>query len=164
MIADDYFGPVFARRAAETDPAFRSRILAELVRERCTRPAMATALFDLAGSVHQIFEPARCADTGAYCGEWNVNGAVGGGLAYGWAGGWGSLRLPFTAFIVVNIPVGSGGAPLPGWDASTAGYGSGSTAYGSLLASQGQVTVDDVCQAVLRVLPTAVTVWLKVLY
>jgi hypothetical protein len=162
MIADDCLGPLFTRRTNEADPAFRERITKELVRERCTRFAVAGVLSDLTGVPPQIFEPANCADTGSYSVGFPVAGTIGGGMAYGTTGGWGSLALPFTSFLRVQLPMGTGAGQLPGWDTGNAGYGSGFMAYASISTRNGQVTDADVSQALANVLPTAVTAWLQV--
>ena len=98
MAGFDYFGPALARRAGETDDAFRARLQLEMRRERGTRPALATSLTDLTGRFPDIFEFTRPADTGC----WNV------ALGYGVAGGWGSLNLPFQALVTAYRPQGGG--------------------------------------------------------
>lgn len=113
LISFDYLGTTLPRRAGESDTAFRTRIRAELLLEKATRKGMIATLVELTGREPIIFEPARPADTGGY----NT-----GALAYGMAGGYGSLALPYQAFITAYRPAGQG-VPL------VAGYGSPQGAY-----------------------------------
>src|SRR5437762_14161302 len=57
MIAGDFFGWRFRRRAVETDDQYRARIAAELLRERGTRRAVIAAVRDLTGREVAVFEP-----------------------------------------------------------------------------------------------------------
>ncbi len=104
-------------------------------------------LTDLTGRAPIIFEPARPADTGGY------NSAS---LAYGAAGGWGSLALPFQCFVTAYRPHGSGIATI-------AGYGTPSPlARASLAMVEGQVTDADIMTAITSVLPTAAIAWTQI--
>jgi hypothetical protein len=158
IIANDYFGNRLARRAGQSDGAFRSRIQRELFRERGTRGAIVAVLHDLTGRAPLVFEPARSTDTGGYG---SLAGA-GGGVGYGRAGGWGSLTLPFQCFITAYRPVGSGIATISGWGEPAGGYGRGAIEYASLEMVQGQVTDADIYTAVASVLPVAVIGWTRI--
>jgi hypothetical protein len=105
----------------EADAAYLTRIQQEMLRPRGTRAAVILALSELTGRVPSIFEPALTSDTGGY---------TLGGVGYGAAGGYGSLMLPFQAFITAFRPVGCGIAQIAGYD--TGGY----LAYGNLPALQ----------------------------
>ena len=140
----DFFGAKLSRRTAETDQAFRSRIHTALVQEHATRPALVAAITALTGSAPTIFEPARPADTGAY----NT-----GALAFGAAGSWGSLSLPFQVFVTVRRPEPMGIATI-------AGYGTaGPLARASLSDAGGQVSDPDIYATVASVVPTASIAW-----
>lgn len=89
----DFFAARLGRRAGEGDDALRARLMRALRRERATRAALVAAAED-AGYSAQVFEPARPADTGAY----NMPG----GLAWGVAGGWGSLVMPLECLVQVR--------------------------------------------------------------
>lgn len=106
LIAADFFGARLVRRIGQGDAGFRAAILRELLRERGTRQALASALTDLTGNAPQIFEPSRPADTGAW----------GRALGYGVAGGWGSLALPFQCFVRVRRPSGQGIGGVEGYE------------------------------------------------
>ncbi len=140
----DFFGSRLARRTSEPDPQFRQRIQQELVREHATRAAIASIVTDLTGRAPTIFEPARVSDTGGYATP---------AFAYGAAGAWGSLNLPFQVFVTARRAQGTGIANL-------AGYGTpGPLARASLASATGQVTDADIYAAIASVLPTATQAW-----
>jgi len=93
LAAADFLGAAFSRRLLETDAPFRARMLKAMRRQRVTRTALDEAAA-ANGFRIDIFEAARPADTGAY----NVPS----GLAWGSAGGWGSLNMPFECLIVAH--------------------------------------------------------------
>ena len=104
LIATDFFGSGLDRRVGENDDSYRHRILVELIRERGTRQAVISSLLDQTGRPPAVFEPANTLDTGGY-------GSISGhasGIAYGTAGGWGSLNLPFQFFVTAYRPVSVG--------------------------------------------------------
>lgn len=160
MIAADFFGAALMRAANQSDASFRARIIINLMRERGTRNAIIRVLQDLTGRTPLIFEPARPADTGGY-GQAQA-------LAYGAAGGYGSLLLPYQGFVTAFRPAGSGipyvagyggavGAPGPG------GYGIASRIqYGSLAMIQGSVADADIYAAIDSVKAAGTTVWTRI--
>ncbi len=152
LVAQDCFAATLPRRYGESDTAFRARIQRELLRERATRPAMVSVLTDLTGRAPVIFEPARPADTGAY----------GIALGYGAAGGWGSLKLPFQAFVTAFRPLGSGVPLVSGWGGAAGGYGGGAIEYASLAMVQSQITDDDINAAIARTTPVAAIAWTRI--
>lgn len=142
----DFFAARLVRRPSEPDDNFRIRILQSLAREHATRAAVISAVSDLTGNVPVIFEAARVADTGGY------NTAS----AYGQAGAWGSLDLPFQIFVTARRAQGVG-------IANVAGYGSpGPLARASLDAATGQVTDADIYAAIASVMPTAARAWTRI--
>ncbi|MDE2197909.1 MAG: hypothetical protein KGJ41_02715 [Rhodospirillales bacterium] len=152
MAAVDYFGASVVRKIAQGDAAFRLRIQRELVRERGTRVAIIAMLTDLTGRAPMVFEPSRPADTGGW----------GAGVAYGAAGGWGSLALPFQCFVTAFRPKGAGISVIGGWGSGAGGYGEGALKYASLSMLQGQVTDADINAAIVEVLPTNVVAWTRI--
>jgi hypothetical protein len=158
LIAVDYFGSRLGRRVGEDDTAYRLRIKDELIRERCTRQAVISSLADLTGEPPIIFEPANPPDTGGY----SSIGAMGSGLAYGVAGGWGSLELPFQFFVTAFRPAGMGIGSVSGWGCSGGGYGQGSLEYASLSMMPGQITDADIYSAITDVLPVGVIAWARI--
>lgn len=89
----DYFGGRLPRRAGETDATLRARLSRAMRRERGTRAGLIAAAAE-AGYSAVVFEAARPRDTGAY----NTPG----GLAWGVAGGWGSLAMPLECLVTVT--------------------------------------------------------------
>jgi hypothetical protein len=143
----DFFGSRLPRRNTELDDAFRIRIHQQLAREHATRAAVVSIVTDLTGKAPVIFEPARVSDTAGYATS---------GLAYGVAGAWGSLRLPFQIFVTAHRAQGVG-------IASVAGYGTpGPLARASLSAAAGQVTDADIYAAIASVMPTGTRAWTRI--
>ena len=152
MIAADFFGTRLQRRFGQGDNPWRTRILAEMRRDRATRAALVSVLTDVTGRAPAVFEPARPADTGA----WNqVNG-------YGVAGGWGSLLLPYQVFVTAYRPVGVGIATVAGWGSGAGGYGAGAIEYAGAAMLAGQVTDADIAAAAAGVMPAASIAWLRI--
>lgn len=157
-IARDYFGPAACQRKGQSDDAYRRRILSDLVRERGTRRALRCALEDLTGRTPAIFEPANTADTGGYGPLPNA----GSGFAYGTAGGWGSLTLPFQVFVTAYRPVGAGIALVCGWGDTACGYGIGSVEYATFDMISGRVTDRDINSAISDVIPISTVCWTRI--
>jgi hypothetical protein len=152
MIAADFFGNSLLRGANQSDASFRARIIINMFRERGTRQAIVKVLQDLTGRTPLIFEPMRPADTGGY--------GQAQGLAYGLAGGYGSLLLPYQGFVTAFRPTGTGIPLVAGYGISTGGYGQASRAeYGSMSMIQGAVTDADIYAAVDGVKPAGTIVW-----
>ncbi len=158
LIAVDYFGPRVTRRIGESDSAYSLRIRRELIRERGTRRAIISALTDQTGRLPIIFEPANSLDTGGYG---SINGSFH-GAAYGMAGGWGNLSLPFQCFVTAFRPASVGIGSVSGWGAGGGGYGQGAEEYASLAMMQGQVTDADICSAITDVLPIGAIAWVRI--
>ncbi len=93
LSAQDLFGGRLPRRANEADDVFRARIGRALRRSRATRAALLDAAMEVGASPIRVFEPAQPRDTGAYGGP---------GLAWGAAGGWGSLAMPLECLVVAQ--------------------------------------------------------------
>lgn len=66
LIAWDFFRDGLVRRPGQTDEPFRSRIKAEILRKRTTRPALRGLLIELTNREPTMFEPTRPSDTGSY--------------------------------------------------------------------------------------------------
>jgi hypothetical protein len=154
LIAADFFGRRIRRRPAQSDAAMRTRILAEVVRPRGTRPALRQVLRDLTGQEPVIFEPTRPADTGALS-----NGT----MALGVAGCLGTRALPAQMFVTVPRGFAAGNA-YP----ATAGLGLGMAALNvGTLALAGTdtgtngLTDADLFSAIDSVRPAGVTVWAR---
>lgn len=158
LVALDYFGSQVCRHAGESDGSYRLRIQRELIRERGTRQAVIAAITDLTARQPHLFEPANASDTGGY----GAMDQAATGLAYGCAGGWGDLALPFQFFVTAYRPIGTGIAYLSGWNSSGGGYCNGALQYSSLSMMQTQVTDNDICEVITQVLPIGVVAWTRI--
>ena len=147
LISADFFGIALPRRPREGDAAFRTRIDQALLRPRATRAALVLALTEMTGRTPVVFEPARTSDTGGY--------SVG-GVGYGFAGGWGSLALPYQVFVTAYRPPGGGIALLGGYGTS------GIAGYGDLSMITTAVTDADIQAEVVSVLPAATIAWMNI--
>jgi hypothetical protein len=93
---------------------------------------------------------------------------TGTGLGYGVAGGYGSLALPFQAFITAFRPVGIGISGVGGYYSlgsglpALGGYGTGGIEYGSLEMLAGLVTDDVIYQAIADTAPEATIMWSRI--
>lgn len=154
MIAADFFGDTLLRAANQSDESFRARILINILRERATRAGLIKILKDLTGRTPIVVEPTRPMDTGSYGGPL---------IGYGVAGAYGSLLLPFQAFVTAYRPTGTGIPLVAGYGISTGGYSQPSRAsYASLSMIQGSVTDADIYAAVDSVKPVGTIVWTRI--
>jgi hypothetical protein len=159
LIARDYFGYRVRRRAQEIDGSFRGRILEELLRDRCTRAAVSDLLLDLTGRAPIIFEPGNPEDTGCYGSSTSLQaGAVG----YGISGGWGSLNLPFQAFVRAVRPETVGVAMVNGWNGTLGGFGTGRSSYIAAGTNSSQVSESEIYENVSRVAPAGTIIWMSI--
>jgi len=155
MIAADYFGSKLKRKPLQSDTSFRARIIANLFRERATRAGVVKVLEDLTGRTPVIFEPSRPADTGGY--------GVPQSLAYGVIGGYGSMLLPYQAFITAYRPTGSGIPKVAGYGVSVGAYSTPSLIqWGSMDMIEGAVTDADIYEAVDSVAPVGTILWTRI--
>lgn len=153
MIAADFFGASLVRSANQSDASFRSRIIINLFRERATRNGVIKVLQDLTGQTPFIFEPSRPNDTGGY------------GVACGYfaAGGYGSIMLPYQAFVTAYRPLGTGIPSVSGYGVSTGGYGQSSQAeYAALSMVKNSVSDADIYAAIDSVKPAATILWTQI--
>lgn len=153
LISRDYFGLRVRRRRGQGDDAFRARILRELLRPRVTRPSLVRVVTELTGTEPLVFEPRNPSDTGGY----NV-----GGVGYGVAGGYGSLRMPAQGFVTAYRPTGGGIAEVSGYGQGAGGYGVGAIEWGNLALRRDQVTDQDILDAIVDVLPVGTVAWVAI--
>jgi hypothetical protein len=156
MIAADFFGPgQVTRKTGQGDTSYRLVILANLFREKATRAAIVNILTSLTGRAPKIIEPWRPADTGGY-------GIPTSG--YGVAGAYGSLSLPYQAFVIAYRPVSNAGiASVAGYGSAPAGYSTASWAeYASMSMVTGGVSDADIFAAIDAVKPAGTIVWTRI--
>lgn len=161
MFALDYFGESLRRKVNETDTTYRARIKANLFAPKNTVAAVALALYNLTGTEPKIIEPANPQDTGGYgTGE----ATVWTGLAYNTVGAYGSLQLPFQAFVTVQRPKVQGIPYVGGWYGTgnltgPGGYGIGAIEYADAEQIGSQVTDDEIYNTIVRTIPAGVIIW-----
>lgn len=150
----------FPRRLNEADADYSLRIRREIMRPRNTRAAIVQVLRDLTGNTPTVFRPSNAADTGGY-------GL--GSMGYGVAGAYGSLAMPFQAFVTIErgTAPGAGGisaAPSgqSGWGSPLGGYGVGAIGYGDGSPAAGAVTDDEIYAAVASVTPAGHINWVQI--
>ncbi|MBK0099599.1 hypothetical protein IBT49_26770 [Erwinia sp. S63] len=153
LIAYDFFGHQMRRWTGEKDDLYRRRVHTRLFRECGTRQAVTDVLTDLTGQVPDVFEPQRPLDTGGY--NMPANG-------YGQAGRYGSVMLPYQAFIQVTMPALEIHSSIAGYHCSPSGYSS--KAWGAYLCAD---EVDrglrsyGVQEAITSVKPEGTIIWLR---
>ena len=162
LIGEELFGSVVQRRPDENDSDLRTRIQDEITRERCTRNAVATAITSLTGNPISIFEPGHPRDTGGYRSHPADTQSAGGGVAYGTAGGWGSLTLPFQFFLHAQRSPVKTTISSSGWNQTFGAYGGPGTGFASLKVGNGSVSTRDIYAMASRVTPAAVIAWTKI--
>jgi hypothetical protein len=162
LIAVDYFGLDLRRKLGEADDLYRIRIHAALFRETATRAAIVGGLKALTAVEPVIFEPSNCRDTGGYGTRSGSSALQGSGLAYGRAGGWGSLNLPYQFFVTAARPVVPGIALLAGYNTPNGGYCGGSIGYVSISRLPGRVTDEEIQRAVSALLPLNAVAWMQI--
>ncbi|MHA3117240.1 hypothetical protein E0H86_07090 [Acinetobacter sp. ANC 4635] len=150
LIAYDFFGTSL-QRGNLNDSSFRNRIQINIFRERGTRNAISKILYDLTGRYPTITEPQLPSDVGYY----------GGMAGYGVAGCYGSLSMPYQAFVTVYRSPSVGLPYVAGYGTSTGGYSQASRAdYASI--SQIGLTDADLIAAVESVKPFGTTIWMQI--
>lgn len=154
LISFDFFGIGLQRNPIEGDSAFRARIQAQMFLEKATRHGLIRTLQLLTGRTPWVFEPARPADTGAYCTNT---------MGYGVAGGYGSLRVPFQAFVVAYRPIGQGIPNIAGYTNPEGAYSTPSQAeYANPSLIQGAVTDAAIYAAISNVAPVGTIIWTRI--
>ncbi|WP_230492836.1 hypothetical protein [Martelella alba] len=155
LIAADFFGQDGLPRAAnQGDASYLNKIVVNMFRERGTRKSVSSVLYDLTGRYPLIFEPERPADTGGY----------GAGAGYRLGGGYGSLLMPYQAFVTAYRPVGTGIPSIAGYGISTSGYSVANQGeYASLDMVQGGVTDTDIYDAISSVKMEGTIAWTRIL-
>jgi hypothetical protein len=156
-IAVDYFGGALSRFPNETDAAFSPRIRANLLPIRATRAGVIDAVIGLLGVPPAVFEPADTGDTGAYgdgTRTWR-------GMAWNTAGGWGSMALPFQAFLTVTVPPAGGIAYADGWGGYSGGYGVGAIEWIGADMIVGQIPPAAIFQTIANAAPAGSIMWVR---
>lgn len=153
-ISADFFGSGLPRKANQSDASFRANIIANLFRERATRNGIIKVLQDITGRTPTIIEPMRPADTGVYGGPL---------IGYSAAGAYGSMLMPYQAFVIAYRPLGVGIPSVAGYGISTGAYSTASQAeWASLSMIQSDITDADIYAAIDQTKPAGTIVWTSI--
>ncbi|HQU00943.1 MAG TPA: hypothetical protein PLI12_00670 [Acetobacteraceae bacterium] len=166
--AQDFLGNSVLRRTQERDASFRVRMQAAIFPPGATRAALIARITALTGIAPSVFEPTQPGDTGVYGG----NPLASPGyytLGYSVSGGYGSLMLPFQAFVTVKRPVSQGVPLLAGYSGNDLspvyaplGYGAGLGSYVDLAQAFDGVTDNDIYQTVAEIEPAGSIIWTRI--
>jgi hypothetical protein len=154
LIAADFFGTSLQRLDGQTDDSYRSRIIANLFRERATRRGLINVLTELTGRVPDVFEPRNPADTGG----WGMPQS-------GWGVGTfrvGAIDTPMQTFVRAFRPHFSGIPNVTGWGQPAGGWGVGQAKWSDLDEIIGFLRDADIYAAVDAVKPAATIVWVRI--
>lgn len=153
VAAYDFFGANLQRASGQSDDLFRNQMKINLFRARGTRQAIIDILEDLTGNTPAIFEPQRPLDTGSYGGPM---------IGYAVAGGYGSLVIPYQAFVIAYRPKGTGIPYVAGYQTTPSGYSTASRGqYASQEMVTGTVTDAQVYEAIAAVKMEGTIVWVR---
>ena len=153
IIANDFFGERIKRQAGQTDEDFLNIIRINLFRERGTRQAIIKVLEDLTGNTPKIIEPLRPQDCGGYsmpC------------LGYGVAGAYGSMAMPYQAFVIAYRPTGAGIPYVGGYTSTVSGYSTPSRGKYASYSELTSVTDAQIYAAVASVKMEGTAVWVRI--
>ncbi|MFZ6727328.1 hypothetical protein ACO0K2_17690 [Undibacterium sp. MH2W] len=155
LIALDFFGLSLQRQPGQSDAQFLSNIQINMFQERGTRKGVSQILTNLTGRAPLIFEPSRPADTGAYGSN---------SIGYSLSGGYGSLSLPYQAFVTAYRPITSGIPFVGGYGTPAAAYGVASaTEYADVKMLQTPVTDAQIYQALDSAKCEGTVIWAQIL-
>ncbi|MEX3933260.1 hypothetical protein AB4Y32_15905 [Paraburkholderia phymatum] len=151
LIASDFFGSTVQRKANQSDASFLATIIANMFRERATRNGIIKVLQDITGRTPTIIEPMRPADTGVYGGPL---------IGYSAAGAYGSMLMPYQAFVIAYRPAGVGIPSVAGYGIPTGAYSTASQAeWSSLSMVQNDVTDADIYAAIDQTKAAGTIIW-----
>ena len=153
LIAFDYLGRRVKRKSSQTDAVFANSIKLEVMRERGTRRGLLKAITDLTGNTVSAIEPFNANDTNAlgvsmFLGE---NSASLGSNAY-----------PYSAFLTVITPPGSGIPNMSGLGTSFGGLGAGAFALANPSLVTGPVTNNDIYSTIETNRAAGITTWVNI--
>lgn len=154
IIAADFFGSNLTRGLNQTDASLRTAIGVNLLRPRATRAGLVGVLVALTGRTPIIIEPRRPLDTGVYGGPY---------VGYSAAGAYGSMLIPFQAFIIPYRPQQSGIPYVAGYGVSAGGYSQASQAeYATYSQIQGAVADATIYSTIDSVKPAGTIMWARI--
>jgi hypothetical protein len=156
LIGWDFLGANYLRKDKEADDHWRARIIREVLRPRATRLGITTAVEDLTGRTPKIYEPWNATDDGG------GYGAVGGRIAYGQSGYYGSVVLPAQVFVTVYKTGLSGIPTITGYGYGNGGYGVGKIAYASTTQVEGEISDAEIFDCVHQNIAAGAKAWVAI--
>lgn len=177
LFGRDFFGGDLQRHHFESDDNFRRRLLINLLAPRVSRCAVTCNVQNLTGFKPRIIEPRNNNDCGGYA---SLQNKVWNGAAYGFAGAYGSMELPFQFFIACTRPNGEGIPLVNGYSMASAGYatypqpwgfvgpsfpsdtGTGEYVQLADIDNNNAVTDDDIYRTVADSVAAGVTAWTSI--
>lgn len=186
MIAVDFFGPYgLLRKVGESDDAYRARILSLLLAPANTPGAVVQIIKDYFDVTATVFEPAQAGDTGAYgsgpaaqaasayfqqTGDTSEYQGISQGLAWNTAGGYGSLALPYQAFVTLPQPLQNSLANVAGYTGQVdgsyvgmpGGYDVGAIEWISLSDGNAIVTADEIYSLIASTMSAGTIAWTQI--
>lgn len=162
LIAEDFFGVSgLLRQPNENDATYQAQILANILRPRATRASIISIVEEITGMTPSFFEPMRPADTGGYG---TADSFVGNGFAYNTAGGWGSTKLPYQAFLIATVPANTQTGALSGWGNSFGGWGTPSALSWSAPNTINNFAATQVYEAVANTQVEGTIIWVGIIF
>jgi hypothetical protein len=152
LISQDYFGNNLPRGESENDFNFKQRILANLIPEGATRPAMIHVLTVLTGYAPVIFEPSNIQDAAAYRSNYSGYGVA----------RYGSGSLPYQCFIDVFADSGNFLSNVPGYEDNPAGYQSPWGVMTTASDITGEITDQQIYQTINEIKPEGTICWVRI--
>ncbi|MEB5837011.1 hypothetical protein MXF26_12180 [Pantoea dispersa] len=154
LTAYDFFGDKVKREAGQSDADFLNVIRTNMFRERGTRQSIINVLTDLTGIAPDIVEPTRPLDTGSYGGPM---------IGYGVAGAYGSMMMPYQAFVTAYRPFGVGIPYVAGYRSTPSGYSQASRGEYAPAANLASLTDAQIYAAIASVKMEGTAVWVRIL-
>ncbi len=152
-ISQDFNNGALPRLIAEGDTAFRARIKANFFAPQTTRAGISQAVTALGCPTPVYFQPSDGKRTQA---------ATASPLATALLERTADITLPFSYFITVRRKPGGGIAGVNGYAGTIGGYGAGAVEYADLSMIAGEVTDQNIQNAVAGATAEGVTPWLNI--
>jgi hypothetical protein len=154
LAAYDFFGLRVQRLPNELDAVFSQTIRNEIFRRRVTRQNIAKAVTDLTGNGVTILEPWNANDTGGFGKTWALNEPT---------SFIGSSGLPFTMFITIVNPYGSGVPNMSGLNNTQSGFGTSYFGLSDAALITGTVTSQNIYDTINANRAAGVTCWARII-
>lgn len=153
LAANDFFGRALPRFSGEVDRPYSVRVRQEVFRQRNTRAALDSIVYDLTGKHPLIVEPFHSGDHGGWGSP---------GFAWGGVGSWGGASSPYEVFLYMPFPEGYGVPERGGWGSQIGGWGTGNWSWvPSDLENGLGPQIEDILRRIDQVRAAGVTVYVR---